>query len=218
MKKIFCLITLCLFTTTLAWSANPFEKEIARYEAQDLKTPPPAKPLLFVGSSTIGMWKSAEKEFSSYQAINRGFGGSQVSDMIYFKDRVILNYKPRALVIYSGDNDLASSKTPDKVASDYKTLIDSIYDHGERPIILLAVKISPARASLEAKMRVLNTKLKALTETYPRIQFIDFNDRLTGTDGKPDLKYFLSDKLHLSAEGYKILNSLTHEHLKQINW
>jgi len=214
MKKIFYLLVLSLLTTHFAWSANPFENEIVQYEKQDLRNPPPENPLLFVGSSTIRMWKTAEKEFSSYRAINRGFGGSQVSDMIYFKDRVILKYKPEALVIYSGDNDLASNKTPEKVASDFKSLIDSIYDHGERPIFLLAVKISPARASLEAKMRILNTKLKALAETYPRIHFVDFNDMLKGSDGKPDLKYFASDKLHLSSDGYVILNRLVRESLK----
>src|SRR5687768_18355833 len=95
----------------------PFEKEIAAFEAADAKKPPPQGAVLFVGSSSIRLWKLADS-FPGMHSINRGFGGSQLADSVYYAERIVIKHKPRTVVVYAGDNDLAGGKTPEQVAGD----------------------------------------------------------------------------------------------------
>ncbi len=85
---------------------------IAKFEERDRETPPPESPLLFTGSSTVVAWKTVAEDMPFAPVINRGFGGSQVSDLLYYLDRVIIAYRPRMVVLYSGDNDIAAGKEP----------------------------------------------------------------------------------------------------------
>src|ERR1700677_4985783 len=73
----------------------------------------------FVVSSTIRFW-DLHKSFPELNAVNRGFGGSQLADSVYFAPRIVLKYEPRTVVLYAGDNDLAAGKTPDQVAADFR--------------------------------------------------------------------------------------------------
>src|SRR5437764_12815138 len=84
-----------------------WEKAIAAFEAKDTSNPPPQNGIVFVGSSTVRRWELS-KNFDAKDYINRGFGGSQLADSVHFLDRLVLKHKPRAIVLYAGDNDLAA--------------------------------------------------------------------------------------------------------------
>src|SRR5882762_2546973 len=71
-----------------------WEKEIAAYEQMDRTNPPPKGALLFIGSSTIRLWKTLAEDFAEQRVINRGFGGSEIVDSTHFAERVIFPYKP----------------------------------------------------------------------------------------------------------------------------
>src|SRR5215471_5281813 len=71
-----------------------WEKDIARFEQMDRTNPPPKGALLFIGSSTIGRWKTLAQDFPDHKVINRGFGGSEIVDSTHFADRVIFPYEP----------------------------------------------------------------------------------------------------------------------------
>jgi hypothetical protein len=81
--------------------AHRFEKDIATFEAQDQKAPPPKGSILFVGDSTFTKWKTIHEDLPEYTVINRGFGGSTMSDLLYFADRVVIPYQPRLIVEHS---------------------------------------------------------------------------------------------------------------------
>src|SRR5438477_11635492 len=87
--------------------AEPFAKEIAAFEAKDKTSPPPENEIVFVGSSSIRLWKSTEA-FPDLKIINRGFGGSQLSDSVRYAERIILPYKPRIVMVFAGGNDIHS--------------------------------------------------------------------------------------------------------------
>ena len=80
-----------------------------------------------------------------------------MNDVIYYFDRIIAKYNPRAIVLYEGDNDLAWGLSPSTILSQFDTLIDMI--ETSLPfarIYVLSVKPSTARAHLWSQARAVN--------------------------------------------------------------
>src|SRR6185312_17179356 len=134
-----------------------FESEIAAFEAYDHKDAPPRDPILFVGSSTIRLWQTADA-FPGLPVLNRGFGGSTTDDVNHFADRIVFKYKPSVIVFYCGDNDLAGGRTPDRVFSDIQKFVSGVHERlPNTPIIYLAIKPSIARLKLWPQMQEVNS-------------------------------------------------------------
>ena len=112
-------------------SASKWEAEIAGFEASDKTNLPPKGAVLFVGSSSIRLWKTLAKDFAGYEVINRGFGGSQLADSVVLADRIVIAYAPKMVLLYAGDNDIAAGKTPEQVFSDFKRFVEKV--HSELP-------------------------------------------------------------------------------------
>ncbi len=109
--------------------------------------------ILFVGSSSIVRWDVA-KWFPNMPVLNRGFGGSQIADSVHFAERIIVPYRPRTIVFYAGDNDLASGKTPEQVLADFKAFVSKVRASSpEAKIIYVGIKPSIKRWSLIATVR-----------------------------------------------------------------
>jgi lysophospholipase L1-like esterase len=201
-----------LFITlvTLAPQADdpaPFarwEKEIAAIEERDRKDPPPANPVVFVGSSTIRLW-DVKKSFPGVLAVNHGFGGSQIADATHFAPRLVLKLKPRLVVFYSGDNDLALGKTPERIAADLREFVKVVRaELPEVPIVVLSIKPSVARWAIVDKQRQANKLIEEFCKGGERLMFVDVGKGLLGDDGKPRAELFVKDGLHLSAKGYEL--------------
>ena len=97
-----------------------WEKEIAAFEAKDKENPPAKGQIVFVGSSSIKKWTTLQKDFPHHRVLNRGFGGSQLGDSVYFADRIVIPYAPRMVVVYSGGNDINAGKTPENVFASFQ--------------------------------------------------------------------------------------------------
>jgi len=194
--------------------AGRWESAIAAFEAQDRKEPPPKDAILFVGSSSIRMWKLPES-FPDLPVMNRGFGGSQIADVVAYADRIVIPYRPKAIVFYSGDNDIASGKSPEEVAADFQTLVQKIRSAlPETRLVAISTKPSLSRWKLVDKIRQANALMRAAAEKTPNVVFVDVQPPMLGPDGKPRAELFLRDGLHLNAEGYKLWASLVLPHLK----
>src|SRR5207253_773152 len=103
-ERAMFLISLCLFVQPEPPKKPDFsrwEKAIQAFEKQDQAKAPPQNPIVFTGSSTIVGWK-LPRSFPMLDAINRGFGGSQLADAVHFAPRTVTKYKPRLVVLYSG--------------------------------------------------------------------------------------------------------------------
>ncbi len=189
-------------------SAPRFENEITAFEAYDHKNAPPRDPILFVGSSTIRMWQTADA-FPDLPVINRGFGGSTTDDVNHFADRIVFKYKPRLIVFYAGDNDIAAGGTPDRVFSDFQTFLTSVHDHiPNTPVIYLSIKPSIARSKFWPQMQEVNGRVKALTQQNKELTYIDTAPSLLGADGKPQRDLFRDDGLHMNDKGYARWNEI----------
>ena len=211
MKIKQCVLSLVLLAmlVPLSYAAdaapNHFEKEIQAQEALDKKSPPPEGAILFTGASGIRMWKTLDQDFSEYKVFNRAFGGSMISDCIYFMDRNVLPYKPKQIVIQAGGNDINGGKTPETVAADFKTYVEKVREKlPEVRISFLNLNPSIARWAQFEKQKQANALIKAWIATQKNIDYIDIVDALLGADGKPREELYVADKLHPSAEGYKI--------------
>ena len=183
---------------------NRFSKDIESFGSWDSKNAVPADPILFVGSSSIRMWRTHES-FPNWPVINRGFGGSHISDVIHFADRVVLPYAPKLIVLYAGDNDVAGEKSAARVLRDYRRLVDLVGAKlPDTPIVYITIKPSGQRWSLWPEMHKANDLIKAFSAQHDRLFFADLGTPLLGADGKPDDGFFLKDRLHLNAKGYRV--------------
>ena len=195
---------------------NPhrWDKQIAAFEKADQETAPPKNGILFVGSSSIRYWK-VEESFPGMPVINRGFGGSEISDAIFFADRIIIKHQPKIIVFYAGDNDLARGKTSQQVVADYRTFIKKITTSlPKTKIIFVAIKPSISRWKLIETIRKTNKQIEQITTTDSRQFFLDVDTPMIGADGKPKPELFIKDGLHLNVAGYKLWNSLLRPLLK----
>jgi lysophospholipase L1-like esterase len=191
-----------------------WEPSIRAFEAADRENPPPKEGILFVGSSSIRGWK-LEENFAELPVINRGFGGSQIADSVEFADRIVIPYRPKVVVLYAGDNDVAAGKEPRQVLADYKAFVAKVHGSlADARIVFIAIKPSLKRWNLVDKMREANRLIRQVTEKDPRLVYVDVDAPMLGPDEKPRPELFKDDGLHLNATGYKLWADLVRPHLK----
>ena len=185
-----------------------FKSDIAAFAAYDRENTAPKEAVVFVGSSSINMWKTAEC-FPEFAVINRGFGGSQASDVVHFAPKLVLKYQPRAIVFYAGDNDLAAGKTPEQVAGDFEKFVGIVHDKlPKAEVVYLPVKPSLARWNIWPQMQETNALVADFAKGQQHVTYIDTATPMLGPDGKPRPEIFLSDGLHMNAQGYTIWTNL----------
>lgn len=223
MMKIICsrlrgwvtLVGVFCFSTLQAQDFKQWEAEISAFERADQASKPPKKGTVFTGSSSIRLWDSAQQDFPGKKIINRGFGGSQTDAVAYFADRIIVPYKPRQVVIYVGDNDLAAGKTPEKVLADFKDLFFKIRNQVPKATItFLSIKPSPSRIKLLGSIRETNTMIKGFLNSQKRTSYVDVFTPMLLPGGKPRPELFRADSLHMTPAGYAVWKSALAPYLK----
>ena len=212
------LFALVAAATALAQNkTNSFEKEILTFEASDKTNPPPKNAVLFVGSSSIRMWKTLAQDFPDYRVINRGFGGSQIADSIYFADRIVTKYEPRVIVFYAGGNDINAGKSAEIVFDDFKHFISAVREKlPETKLVYISIAPNPARWAQIQRVREANKLIRDFAATEAGLSFIDVHPHMLAEDGQPKPDIYLADKLHMNEKGYAIWTRIVNEHLKSL--
>jgi lysophospholipase L1-like esterase len=184
--------------------ARRWEKHIQAFEAKDKEAPPPKDAVLFVGSSSIVRWDVAAC-WPNVATINRGFGGSYLADVVHFADRVIVPYRPRVIVVYAGDNDIAGGKSAEQVFGDYCALVRTVRASlPHTPAVYIAIKPSLARWDKWPVMREANRMIARYAWWDPSLVFVDVAPPMLDARGKPRKELFKKDGLHLNERGYKL--------------
>ncbi|MGV3640025.1 MAG: SGNH/GDSL hydrolase family protein [Adhaeribacter sp.] len=208
------VFVLCLGTLQ-AQDFKRWEKEISAFERADQAAKPPKKAIVFTGSSSIRLWDSAPQDFPGKKIINRGFGGSETDAVAYFVDRIVVPYKPKQVVIYVGDNDLAAGKTPEKVLADFKDLFSRIRSQVPKATItFLAIKPSPSRIKLLESIRETNAMIKGFLNSQKRTSYVDVFTPMLLPGGKPRPELFRADSLHMTPAGYAVWKTALAPYLK----
>jgi lysophospholipase L1-like esterase len=183
-------------------------KEIAKFEESDKQKMPPKNGILFAGSSTMVFWNT-QKAFPDLPTINRGFGGSYLSDSVYFATRIITKYEPRMVLVYAGDNDLAGGVTPAQLTKDFQDFVKIIHDKLPKTrILFISVKPSTKRWELFDKQKEANRMIEDFCKKDDRLQYVDIVKPLLDASGKPRKELLREDGLHLNEKGYEVLNGI----------
>ncbi|WP_010586527.1 serine hydrolase [Schlesneria paludicola] len=183
-----------------------WEKAIAAYEQADQTNPPPKGGIVFIGSSTILLWKSLVEDFPDHKVINRGFGGSEIVDSTHFADRIIFPYEPRQIYLRAGGNDIHGGRTPAEVASDFVDFVQKVHSRlPKTEIYYIAVSPAPSRWGETDKYRALNALIRQAALDLPRVGFVDAFDITLGSQGQARKDLFVPDMLHLNPDGYRVL-------------
>jgi len=189
---------------------------ISAFEELDSAQASSKNAVLFVGSSSIRMWDLANL-FNGLDTVNRGFGGSQMADIVFYVHQLVLKHEPKSVVVYAGDNDIAKGKLPERVFADFAEFV-AILAEGlpNVQVHYIAIKPSVKRWNFIGKIRSANHLIESYCDSHDRLHFVDICGEMLNDDGKPNPDMFVKDGLHLSKLGYegwtqKVVESLESE-------
>ena len=190
-----------------------WEPNIQAFEEQDRASPPPTGEVVFVGASSIVRWNVAEF-FPDLKVLNRGFGGSEMADTAHFAARTVLPYKPRIVVLYPGENDIARGVSPEDVAAGFQRFVATV--RGALPntrILVIGLKPTPARWRFNDQMLDTNRRLRAIAARHQGITYIGVEKAMLGPDKLPRPDLFIEDGQHMTRAGYEIWTEIVRPHL-----
>jgi lysophospholipase L1-like esterase len=209
------LMSLARFVAKLR-SADPtmWEGAIRRFEKADHRSPPPEGVIVFTGSSSIRFWKSLKEDMAPLLVLNRGFGGSQIHQVTHYVDRIVLPYKPGAVVFYAGENDMAGlflsrKRTPVEIRDAYQRFCEKIHAAlPDVPIYYISTKPPKRRLSLWPAMQEANRLVRECCAFDKRLHYIDIVPAMLDAQGNPRRDVFKWDGIHLNKKGYAIWKSV----------
>ena len=215
MQYLATLTLILLASLNVVWGeTNKFEREILAFEARDRTNPPPKDAILFIGSSSIRLWKTLSEDFPKQRVINRGFGGSEISDSIHYIRRIVIPYRPKRIVMYAGGNDIHHGKTPEQVLTDFKTFAATVHSALPRTrIAYISIAPNPARWAEVDKVRAANGLIADYARRHRNIEYIDVFSQMLGPDGKPIPEIFSPDRLHMNERGYALWTRVVKRYL-----
>ena len=209
---LFCI---GIYTLVYAQDPNRFQDEIEKFSGEAFNRDEGRPLILFTGSSSVRFWKDLESTYPGKQILNRGFGGSHMSDLLYFADRLILNYKPEQIFIYEGDNDVSSGKSAGTIMKDTRKLVRKIRKAlPDSEIVFISPKPSIARWSLQEQYVTINARLKKYADRKPGIRYVDVWTPMLDNTGQVLQDIFIQDNLHMNDKGYAIWRAVIEPFLR----
>jgi lysophospholipase L1-like esterase len=205
------------YLSTQAQEGPPFWGEVQALVLADIRQPKPRNEILFIGSSSFRLWQDVETSFPGKTIINAGIGGSTLLNQVQYIDYLVTPYRPRQVVIYCGENDLAydPAVTAIEVLNRFKQLVTEIRKRlPEAYITYVSMKPSPSRADLLNIYREGNLLIESYLKSVKRSSYVNVYDAMFEDVGKPREDLFLEDRLHMNEKGYALWKTLLALHLK----
>jgi lysophospholipase L1-like esterase len=204
-KVITCFIVLVFSITVL--KAQSFVNEVNTFSKIDSLQEPPKHAILLIGSSSFTYWKDVASYFPGHVFINRAFGGSSLTHQIEYVEKVVYPYQPKQILIYCGENDIATSHsvTADTVFNRFVRLYQLIrIKYPKVRISFVSIKPSPVRAEFLPTVIAANKLIADFCRRSKKTDYIDVFSPMLGSDGKPIEELFIADRLHMNPKGYLI--------------
>ena len=199
---------------TVDCRAERWTEAIQKFEQADAADPPKTGGVVFVGSSSIRLWE-LEKYFPDLQAVNRGFGGSEICDSVHYFDTLVAKHQPQTVVLYAGDNDVAAGKKADQVLRDFRAFDAKMKEQlPSARLIFISIKPSLARWELAGEMRCANCRIaNHCRKDSKRLTYLDVWCPMLDEQCKPRQELLRDDGLHLTDEGYQLWSTLVQRRL-----
>ena len=197
------------------WSKDDtFIDEINEFKKLDNENFPGKGKILFTGSSSIRFWESLEEDTEPLEVLNRGFGGAQISHVIYHFEEIIKPYNPKAIVFFCGTNDLTALKTPEETVHDFKKFYSLIRNQfGNIKVYMIGIKPSVERFYLDEEEKIFNNSIKLLASQDAYLEYIDVWDSMLNEDGSRMPELYIEDGLHMNKKGYEVWTKLVRKSL-----
>ena len=201
------LVILIIFISLKAVAQDTFrfQKEVLAIQKKyDTLWDNSKETIVFTGSSSIRTWNNLQELFPDYQIVNSGFGGSQAIDLLSYTNELILEYNPKKVFIYEGDNDLNDRKKPKRIIDVTKEIIAKIRNYNsDARIVIISAKPSLARWHLKRKYKALNRRFNRLCKKEQDLDYANIWDTmLDGKKLRQDI--FIEDGLHMNSKGYEL--------------
>jgi lysophospholipase L1-like esterase len=196
-----------------------WENDIQKFEQLDKSTSYPENSILFAGSSSIRLWSTLEIDMAPYPVIQRGFGGSNLSDLVVYANRIIDHHPCSAIVLFVA-NDITGSdqdKSPQEVASLFRNVIKTIRkSHPETPVFWIEITPTASRWKVWPEVQKTNSLIKNICDSQKNLFFIKTDFAFLNENGLPKEELFREDKLHLNEKGYAVWTELIKKELEKI--
>lgn len=218
MKRSFVVFLLLLAVNIVNAQDAPFYNDIQKFKQADQEKLSPRNAIVLIGSSSFTMWKDVQDYFPGYTIINRGFGGSTLPDVTRYVADIVYPYRPKQVVIYCGENDIAASDTitAQTVAQRFTELFQAIRkEYPKVPIAFISMKPSPSRERFLTKLKDANLAIKTYIDGQDRASYIDVFPYMMHENGSPRKALFLDDMLHMNKSGYVIWQHVMLPYLKK---
>lgn len=175
----------------------------------DRLKPPQPGSVVFVGSSSVRLWAGLERQFGRAAVLKRGFGGARLSDCIEHLEQLVVKYRPRVVLLYAGENDLAEGVPPREVLRRFVTFAERLHERlPAARLAFISIKPSPARQALLQPMRVANRLIETYVRGRPQLAYVNVFEPMLDADGLPRGELFTADGLHMNADGYALWRSI----------
>ena len=193
-----------------------FDTDIEQFVQQDKISFPPINEFLFIGSSSIRLWQSLERDMKPLKVINRGFGGAHIKHINRHLDKIVFPYKPKAIIFFCGSNDINGWNSPEEVFIEFETFFYSVKKVlPKTKVFAMSIQPSPSRFRQRHRQQELNDAVSNLAKSDPNLVYIDVSSLMLSPNNLPRLELYSNDKLHMNENGYKIWTELLKLNLKK---
>lgn len=196
-----------------------WENDIQKFEQLDKSETYPKNAILFAGSSSIRLWSTLEKDMAPYPVIQRGFGGSKLSDLAVYANRIFDPHPCSAIVLFVA-NDITGSdqdKNPQEVAALFRNILKTIRKtHPETPVFWIQVTPTALRWKVWPVIQQANALIKNICEDQKNTYFIKTDFGFLSENGKPIDELFRDDRLHLTDKGYAVWTTIIRKELMKV--
>ncbi|GAA4161854.1 SGNH/GDSL hydrolase family protein [Chryseobacterium ginsenosidimutans] len=215
MLSAFLLLTFALF---FSQEKEPmFWQDIQNFKKLDQETAPKKDAILLVGSSSFTKWTDVANYFPDKTIINRGFGGSRLTDLNFYANDLLNPYQPKQIIVYCGENDFADNHQlkAEVVVGRFKTFYKKIRQKFPNiEVDYISIKYSPSREKLWPQMKEANKQIAAFMKKEPNAEFIDITKVMQDSNGNVRKDLFVEDMLHMTPEGYQLWTSVMNPYMK----
>ncbi|WP_431295215.1 GDSL-type esterase/lipase family protein [Pedobacter sp. P26] len=127
----------------------------------------------------------------------------------------MIDYKPKALVVYAGDNDLGDGRNPEEIFIFFQQLMVKVnIRFGNLPCYFISLKPSIHRWHIADQFRYTNNLIESeIIKLHGNWKFIDVFKKMLDKSGHPNPSLYDYDGLHLSEEGYRLWTESVKEKL-----
>lgn len=218
MKKMLSAFLLLTFALFFSQEKKPmYWQDIQNFKKLDQENAPPKDAILLIGSSSFTKWTDIVSYFPDKTIINRGFGGSRLTDLNYYANDLLSPYQPKQIIVYCGENDFADNHKlkANEVVNRYKTFYKKIREKFPNiEVDYISIKYSPSRENLWPQMKEANKKIAAFMKKEPNAEFIDITKAMEDANGNVRKELFVEDMLHMTPEGYQIWTKVMNPYMK----